>query len=190
VARAPDKASEVGRILDDAPDPLVAAECVRIARRIRAAELKVVGFVPASDDAAVPPVAIKLGLALVELSGATVAYVDANVHLPAISELSGDADAGGSVFTTRWLRGSLALLTPAKAEAPGLVGAQLERILFDSPELFAHVLVDLTGFEQFGEERIADQMDAVILVARAGRTTEADLLRHRGPRVLGVLLVG
>lgn len=183
-------ARTIDQILEDAPDPHVAAECVRIARRIRAAGLKVVGFVPASDDAAVPPVAIKLGLALVDLSGATVAYVDANVHLPAISELHGDVDEKGSVFTTRWLRGSLALLTPAKAESPGLVGAQLERILFDSPELFAHVLVDLTGFERFGEERIADQMDAVIVVARAGKTRESDLLRYRGPRILGVLLVG
>jgi hypothetical protein len=175
-------------------DPLVASECVRIARRLRAAGHKVIGLIPTDPSVAVPPVAIRLGLAFVDLSGATVAYVDANVHLPAIPDASGARDVPGSVFATRWLSDSLALLSPNHPEAVGQVGPQLERALFDGSEIFEHVLVDLTGFDRLGEEGCIEQMDSVILIARAGKTREQDLLPRRSqlPRnqFLGVLLVG
>jgi hypothetical protein len=177
-------------------DPHVAAECIRIARRLRAAEHKVIGLVPSDPEVAVPPVAIRLGMAFVDLSGATVAYVDANVHLPAVADVTddGEQESKESVFVTRWLSGSLALLSPKKPEAVGQVRPQLERALFDGSELFEHVLVDLTGFDLMGEEGAVEQMDALILVARAGKTTERDLLRRTAElpkrRFLGVLLVG
>jgi hypothetical protein len=175
-------------------DPRVAAECIRIARRLRAAGHKVIGLVPADPWVAVPPVAIRLGIAFVELSGATVAYVDANVHLPAVPDAAGQRDPAGSVFSTRWLTGSLALLSPHQREAVGQVGPQLERALFDGSELFEHVLVDLTGFDRLGEEGCVEQMDAVLLLARAGKTREQDLLRRTAllprDRFLGVLLLG
>jgi hypothetical protein len=99
------------------------------------------------------------------------------------------------VFTTRWLRGSLALLSPPRVERAGEVVPQLARALLDGADLFGHVLVDLTGFELLGEHGSAAAcMDAVALVGRAHHTRERELLElaqlmPQG-RFLGVLLVG
>lgn len=173
------------------------AACSRIARRIHAAGTKVVGFVPADERVAVPPLLIHLGLALCELTGATVAVVDANVRYPGLIGLArgGTADHGDSVFATRWLRGSLALLTPPRVEQAGEVVPQLARVLLDSTDLFGHVLCDLTGFDLLGEHGSAAAcMDAVAIVGRSHRTNAT---RLRGlaalmppERFLGVLLVG
>jgi hypothetical protein len=182
---------------DEAPE--VRAECMRIARRLMAERTKVIGFIPARDTVGVPAVAIQLGRALVELSGATAAYVDANVRYPALSELSsepgeGEGDAE-SVFSTRWLQGSLALLTPRKAERAGEAVPALAQLLLDGEKLFEHVLVDLTGFELLGEHASAAAcMDGVVLVGRAHETREKDVLQFVNEmpqsRFLGVLLVG
>jgi hypothetical protein len=173
------------------------AACARIARRLRDDRLKVVGFVPSDDRVAVPPLLIQLGLALCDLTGHTVAVVDANVRYPGLPTLGrGQAtDHEESVFSTRWLRGSLALLSPPRAERAGDVVPQLARVLLEGADLFAHVLVDLTGFELLGEHGSAAAcMDAVALVGRAHQTREQELvqlaeLMPRG-RFLGVLLVG
>ena len=175
----------------------VQAACARIARRIRSERLRVVGFVPCDDGVAVPPVIIQLGLALCDLTGATVAVVDANVRYPGLTAVArGQAtDRDDSVFSTRWLRGSLALLSPPRVERAGEVVPQLARVLLDGSDLVAHVLVDLTGFERLGEHGSAAAcMDAVALVGRAHHTRENDLLElapFMPPgRFLGVLLVG
>src|SRR5262245_54400153 len=127
----------------------VQAACVRIARRIHSERLRVIGFVPSNDRVAVPAVIIHRGLALCDMTGATVGVVDANVRYPGLAHVANrqptDRDYG--VFTTRWLRGSLALLSPPRVERAGEVVPQLERVLLEGSDLFAHVLVDLTGFE-------------------------------------------
>jgi hypothetical protein len=97
------------------------------------------------------------------------------------------------MFATRWLHGQLALLTPPRVGEAGAGVPQLARVIQHSAELFAHVLVDLTGFKKLGEHLAAiDMVDAVVVVARAGRTTEHELLRvnHELPphRNLGVIL--
>jgi hypothetical protein len=173
------------------------AACARVARRLHAERIRVVGFVPAGDQVAVPPVLIQLGIALNELTGATIAVVDANVRYPGLGALNAgkQTDSDESVFSTRWLRGSLALLSPPHVERAGEVVPQLARVLLDGSDLFAHVLVDLTGFELLGEHASAAAcMDAVALVGRAHQTRERELaelaqLMPRG-RFLGVLLVG
>ena len=66
----------------------VQAACARIARRIRSERLRVVGFVPCDDLVAVPPIIIQLGLALCDLTGATVAVVDANVRYPGLAAVA------------------------------------------------------------------------------------------------------
>lgn len=173
------------------------AACTKIARHIHSEHIRVVGFVPGDDRVAVPPLIIQLGMALCDLTGATIAVVDANVRYPGLSELSRGrtADHDESVFSTRWLHGSLALLSPPRVERAGEVVPQLARVLLDGADLFAHVLVDLTGFELLGEHGSAAAcMDAVALVARAHHTRERDLiglaeLMPQG-RFLGVLLVG
>ena len=173
------------------------ASCARIARRLHEEKIRVVGFVPADDRVAVPPLIIQLGLALCELTGATIAVVDANVRYPGLTEVAHgkSTDHDDSVFSTRWLRGSLALLSPPRVERAGEVVPQLARVLIDGAELFSHILVDLTGFELLGEHASAAAcMDAVALVSRAHQTREHELielarLMPHG-RFLGVLLVG
>ena len=173
------------------------AACARVARRLHGERIRVVGFVPSEDHVAVPPVLIQLGIALTELTGATIAVVDANVRYPGLRQLSAgkERDSEESVFSTRWLRGSLALLSAPQVERAGEVVPQLARVLLDGSELFAHVLVDLTGFELLGEHASAAAcMDAVALVGRAHHSREqaltelARLMPHQ--RFLGVLLVG
>jgi hypothetical protein len=173
------------------------AACARVARRLHNERIRVVGFVPAEDHVAVPPILIQIGLALTELTGATIAVVDANVRYPGLGSLNEgqETDSETSVFSTRWLRGSLALLSPPHVERPGEVVPQLARVLLDGSDLFAHVLVDLTGFELLGEHASAAAcMDAVALVGRAHHTRERELvelaqLMPHG-RFLGVLLLG
>lgn len=192
-----DRLGEVGIHLvgDEAPE--VRAECIRIARRLLAEQVKVIGFVPAEDRVGIPAMAIQIGLALVELSGATAAYVDANVRYPALADLASGSDRGNedSVFSTRWLMGSLALLTPFRAERAGEAVPALANLLLDGTQLFEHVLVDLTGFELLGEHASAAAcMDGVVLVARAHGTKESKILHFLNEmpesRFLGVLLVG
>lgn len=182
---------EIGRLGD------VRATCARIARKLRDARLRVVGFVPSDDRVGVPPVLIHLGRALCELTGGTVAVVDANVRYPGLPTLARGQrpDSEDTVFSTRWLFGSLALLTPPRVERAGEVVPQLARLLLAGGELFAHVLVDLTGFELLGEHASAAAcMDGVAIVGRAHRSREPDLLALAAlmpaERFLGVLLIG
>jgi hypothetical protein len=173
------------------------AACAPIVRRLRGNGRRVIGFVPTDEQVAVPPLLILLGLALCDATGGTVAVVDANVRYPGLPSLNkGQAtDHEHSVFSTRWVRDSLALLAPPQAERAGEVVPQLARALIEGAELFGHVLVDLTGFELLGEHGSAAAcMDAVALVGRAHHTREQDVLGLArlmpADRFLGVLLVG
>src|SRR5205809_134387 len=92
-------------------------------------------------------------------------------------------------------RGSARSARHARGAPAAEVVPQLARVLLDGSDLFAHVLVDLTGFELLGEHASAAAcMDAVALVGRAHRSRENELveLAHLMPhgRFLGVLLVG
>ena len=179
--------------------PAHRAACVRIARELRDSGARVIGFVPSDDEVSVPALLVHLGLALCDLTGGTTGVVDANVRYPGLAHLPSFVDRppglASTVFTTRWLRGQLALLSPAHAEHAGEVVPQLARALLECQELFGHVLVDLTGFELLGEHATAAAcMDAVAIVARARTTHDEQLSRlaemmPRG-RFLGVLLVG
>jgi hypothetical protein len=198
VARRPDTDDAVLDSLGiGAGDGELKAACIRVARRLHNEGVRVVGFVPVEDSVAVPPVLIQLGVALTELTGATIAVVDANVRYPGLGALNRDqeTDSDESVFSTRWLYGSLALLSPPRVESAGQVVPQLARALIDGADLFAHVLVDLTGFELLGEHASAAAcMDAVALVGLAHHSREQELieLARLMPygRFLGVLLVG
>lgn len=198
---APIREANDDRVLDaigiKTDDGELRAACARVARRIHAEKIRVVGFIPADDKTAVPPVIIQLGLSLCDLTGATIAVIDANVRYPGLGQLNRgkQTDSDDSVFSTRWLRGSLALLSPPHGEHPGAVVPQLARVLLDGSDLFAHVLVDLTGFELLGEHGSAAAcMDAVALVGRAHHTKDTELLALAPlmpqDRFLGILLVG
>jgi hypothetical protein len=155
-------------------------DCIPVARRVAHAHTRIVGLFPASAEVGVPAVGVQLGLALMDVTGAPVAFVDANVRWPAISRIAVGTrtDDDESLFATRWLRGHLALLTPPRAAAAGAGLPQLARLIQRGGELFAHL----------------EMMDGVVVVARAGVTRETELLRlgqelpaHLG---LGVLLTG
>jgi Mrp family chromosome partitioning ATPase len=183
-------------IVTDEDSPAVRAACLRVAQRLQHAERRIIGLLPSSPDIGVPAIGVQLGLALAEVSSGTVAFVDANLRWPAISQLAQDEprrDEGA--FATRWIRGSLALLTPPRAGQAGAGVPQLAHIIREGGQLFGHVLVDLSGFKRLGEHLAAIEMtDGVVIVSRAGRTREDELLRlqHELPasRNLGVLLLG
>jgi hypothetical protein len=185
-------------VADDEHDPGVRAECSRIARHLLHARRRVIGLLPATVDTAVPPIAVQLGLAVVELSGTTVAVIDSNVHWPALSRLVEDApqrEDDEAFFATRWLRGSLALLTPPQAGEAGAGLVELERAMRHGRELFAIMIADLTGFDLLGEHLAAMHLvEGVVVVARAGGIDEKTLLRRIDEippeRRMGVLLVG
>lgn len=186
----------LGIRLDEAALDSLRSDVIPVARRIARAGRKIVGLLPASPDIGVPAIGVQLGLALHEVAHGTIAYVDANVRWPAIAQIAVGTrpDDDESMFATRWLRGSLALLTPPRAGAAGAGVPQLARVIQHTTELFAHILVDLTGFKKLGEHLAAiEMMDGVVVVARAGRTKEDELLKlnHELPsrHNLGVLLV-
>ncbi len=181
-------------VASDANLPEVRTEAIRIARRLQGSGARAIGFVPADDEVAVPPVLVQIGVALCDLTGTTIAVVDANVRYPGLRGLVGETPSD-QVFSTRWLAGSLALLTPARVERAGEVVPALARLLLEGSELFAHILCDLTGFEIIGEHASAAAcMDGVVLIGRAHKSKEDELraLAELMPRdrFLGVLLVG
>ncbi len=175
------------------------AACAKVARRLikigTMVPAKVVGFVPTGDDVAVPPAMIQLALALSNQTGSPTAVVDANVRYPGLSALASEGQIGDTVYSTRWVSQSVALLSPRGSARAGEVVPQLARVVSDGAELFGHMLVDLTGFELIGEHASAAAgMDLVIVVGRTHRTREAELLALAqvlpADKFLGVLLVG
>jgi hypothetical protein len=176
--------------------PALRDECARAARRLVHAGRRVIGLLPSSDRVAVPPIGVQLGLALADLSGATVAFVDTNQRWPALDgAVVADARQEGDAFATRWLRGSLALVVAPQGRHSSTGVLELGRVLRDGAELFGCVLVDLTGLKRLGEHLDAIALvDGVVIVARAGETTEGELLRLRhelpAEKNLGVLLIG
>jgi hypothetical protein len=181
----------------DAAEERLRVQCILAARRIVHAQRNIVGLLPASAKVGVPGLGVQLGLALVAVTGAPAAFVDANVRWPAISDIAVGTrpDDDESLFATRWLRGTLALLTPPRAGAAGAGLPQLARVIQRAGELFTHLIVDLTGFEKIGEHLAAiEMMDGVIVVARAGVTREDELL-NLAPELprrshMGVIIVG
>lgn len=174
---------------------LLPEEYLLVARRIEAARARTIGFLPASNQVGVPPVVTRLGLALKRVSGATVGFVDANLRWPAIEARIGASESeGSSTFVTRWLDESFALLLPQHEGPAGAGVPELRRLLDDGSELFAHLLVDLTGFRRFGDHLAAARLvDALVVVARAHVNTNDELLdlreELRESHFLGVLLV-
>lgn len=174
----------------------LAGACARIAQRLRANAIRIVGFLPAGDTVAIPPLLVHLGLALSEPTGARVAIVDANVRFPGLADaVSGLAAAPASAFATRWIRPTLALVAPPAVQPAGLVVPALSQLVAAGMGGFEHVLVDLTGFERLGEHIAATAcVDAVAIVARKDETHEQRLLALAAVvpphRMLGVTLVG
>lgn len=188
-------------------EPEVAAACLSIARRLQRSGRAAIGLWPCGGAVAIPPLALHLGDALVRLTRAHVAVIDANVRYPAFvagaasappaAAAPGEAttEAPRAIFIERWVGPSLALLIPPHAGEPGAGVRQLQLLLNAQWRSFSYLLVDLSGFDRFGDHlNAAALLDGVVLVARAGRSSEAELIRMRDelpPHLnLGVVLTG
>jgi hypothetical protein len=167
-------------------------ECARLARRMRERLVRAIGLAPAGDDVAVPAIAIELGHALAVTSPGPVGVVDANGSWPCARGLVEIAASDGRPLVTSWLLDNLAVLTP---RVPSAALEQLRSALAEQATGFEDLVVDLTGFDHLGEELAAFWLfDAVVLVARCGRTTTRQIERWMraipDERGLGVLLTG
>jgi hypothetical protein len=183
----------------EAGDGPVRFQCLRAAQRLVRAGYASVGLLPASAEVGVVSAGVNLSLAWAELSGSTVGYVDANVRWPALSaarSAEDDSDPNSTeTFSTRWLRGDVALLVPRRRGAPGAGSQALSRLITNARESFAACIVDLTGWKRLGEHLHAiHELDAIVVVAYAGMTTERELLvlfsEIPKERRAGVLLLG
>jgi hypothetical protein len=178
----------------------VRRQCIRAAQTIRKRGFRKVGLLPASADVSVVGIGVNLAIAMAELTGSTVAYIDANLRWPALAPLlngdkGGEAPEPGQMFATRWLNGDVALLVPQERAVTSAGLGELGKLLASSSEIFGASLVDLTGWRRVGEHLSAyDILDGVAVVAQTDVTTEDQLLRlgHELPvdRYLGVLLLG
>ena len=182
--------------LDQEATPELFAELYRISRRVREAGRTVVGLMPAGPDVAVIPFAVELAFALADACEGVVAVVDANPRCPALRSVRTEKAQRSkkSGFRTTWLEPFLAIISPVEtSNAMRLDG--LDYLLTRETQGFAHMLVDLTGFEAAGEHwGVFDLIDGVLLVGHPGVSEERELLRIRDDipvdKFLGVVLVG
>ena len=186
---------DVGIGLEETSDrPSLRSECARMAASARARGVRTLGMLPASDDVAVPASAIALGRALADGSVKPVGVVDALGNWPCAQALSARAAPHGTPMVTSWILAGLALLTP-RAAGPAAGLSTLRTAVEEPANGFDHLIFDLTGLDHLGEHVAAfDLLDAVVLVARSGRTTTRQVSRRLSEiperNGLGVLLTG
>ena len=189
---SPSGAPELVELVGMGPDDdRLRTECVRVATALERAGRAVVGLLPVSEEIAVMPVALRLGEALALMGAGTIGVVDANARWPAFRAEQG-RDQEVSIPAPSL---GLTVLVPRGAARAGEALAAIDRTLERGRRDFVRLLVDLTGLARLGEEPAAiDRMDGIVLVARAGQTTEQELVqrwRDLPPeRRLGVLLMG
>ena len=195
------KAGKLARLSTDVLGDLIErdasptyAEVVRVARVLQRTGCRVFGMLPAGANVPVPPLALRLAVALQELSGADTAVVDGNLRWPStlLSEGTGPRHL---LFHSLWLRPEVALIAPRQEGPPGAGVPQLRLMLHATIEQFAQIVIDLTGYMELGDHVEAiDLTDGVILVGRAGKTKESELVRRSAAlpesKRLGVVLVG
>ena len=172
----------------------VQVECARLVRRMRERLVHTIALVPAGDDVAVPAISIEIGRAFADKSAGAVGVVDAHASWACARALVEGALPDGTLVVTSWLLENLAVLTP-RISQPGAMLRQLHSLVVEQALIFSHLVVDLTGFDHLGEQMAAfDLLDAVVLVARSGRTTTRQIQRWLRDmpegRSLGVLLTG
>jgi hypothetical protein len=174
--------------------PQVRGECARLARLLRARSVRALGLAPCDDRTAVPAVSIELARALAAAGARPAAVMDAAGSWSCAGDLVGRAPPDGPLLATSWLQADLAVLTP-RAPLPRAAVPRLRICLGGESATFGHLVVDLTGFEQAGDQLAAfDLLDGVVVVARSGRATARQIERRLrdvpGDRRLGVLLTG
>lgn len=178
---------DAGIPLDQRPADARAA-LARVASVLRRRRVRSLGLLPAADDVGVPGVALQAALAIAEVSAEPVGVVDpTGTWLDAVGRPDAEGPAVARVAEL------VALI--ALPRRPGSVAPALAKLLRTDARAHAHLVVDLSGLERTGDHVEAFSLvDGVAVVARAGRTTFAQLDRASaqipGDKDLGVLLVG
>src|SRR5262249_54095042 len=138
------------RISSGDDEPGARSEHARLARVLIQRGTRVIGLVPAADDVAVPAVALQLGRALAEVTGSPVGVIDAYGSWPGTGTLDAPESKDGTLFAATWLLDNVALLTPRSQDIGNML-LQLNAEVRDEAADFAHLVVDLTGFDHLGE---------------------------------------
>jgi len=184
--------------LDPVRDAAARTQLQRLARQLTLQNRRVIALLPAGARVAIAPLALHLGEALAECSGALVTLLDANTKRPAFSaalaRLATEED-GGASFLALKLTPHLRIVAPRARPEIGMGVLAIGRVLQEARRAGGFVLVDLSGYAESGEHwEGLSMVDGALTLARAGRTTEAELLAaaHSVPEAqsLGVLLLG
>jgi hypothetical protein len=140
-------------------------------------------------------VAEQLGQALAELSHDNVALLSL-APPPAGSSATSFVREGGKGVSARWLSSSLALLVPSPDSPPERGLPALQGLLRCAAPRAPRIIADLSALlDGDANQAIAacHLFDATLLLALAGRTRDADVLRAKrqlhAESVLGAVLV-
>lgn len=165
--------------LDDAKTEVVIdVDCARVARVLKHTSRGRFGLLPASRGALVQPFARQLGLALARMTQTLSVVLDPE-------QRSGFVPSEGArtLYFAHAAAPNVAVLCPER-KAP--TGAKLEMVsvmlsfVEQSPDMYGNILIDLFGCTMPGELGGAVRiLDGIVVVGRAGQTTEDDLIRVR-----------
>lgn len=175
--------------------PEVYAAFMRVARRLHLTQCQSVGLVPATEEVAIPPVALQLAVALARLGATPVTILDANTHRPAFASLAAAAARQEAAFTVTAVADGVTVTSPRQFPGRGVARGPAEQALTALRPHYAHILADLTGLERLGELlTTCELMDGVVIVARGRETREHELedlyTQLPAARRLGALIVG
>ena len=149
-----------------------------------------VGLLPCPHDLDLASMARATGEAIAELTGTTVAIVEASGRTLAASS---DGEQSSSL-RGRWLGPSLAVVAPNR---PPEIGAAVQAVMDVVRRVENHsscTLVDLSGLTDFAEQlAVVRHLDCVCIVLRAKKTRENALMRMakelESKQLLGIILV-
>jgi len=192
MASVQERLRAVGILPGDARPQAPSPSYARLASVLTGLGVRSIGLVPAADDVGVPVVALHLAAALALVGGGVIGVVDAQGTWPAPALNGGGSDEAPRLVTVE-LSPSLLLFTGHAR--PGTEVQRIRDALQMAGRLASWVVIDLTGLDRSGEHLEAmTTVDRIAVVARAGRTTAAQLERRLAEvppeRSLGVLLVG
>lgn len=154
-------------------------DAVKIARQLCHSERHVVAFLPASAGVATGDFVVQLGLAVRLVSGQRAAVIDVTRAWPRYEPHGRQKHppAPEPFFTSQRLAEGLHLFAPHEAAPPGAREKLVELMVTRARERCAYVLIDVGDFDRIGEFLGAlDLVDGAIVLGRASRTTERELV--------------
>jgi hypothetical protein len=167
-------------------------DCALLARELSHAKRRHVGLFPVGEDVPIAEVARELGQALALLLERPVLLLD-----PERRSLEGEPSSATAEREATPRAPGVVALAPTRTAAPGAkfeALLALTRFVDTDAEPWGAALIDLGGCTLPGELLgVLHVLDAVVVIGRLGRTTEAELRRAARSlppeTTLGVLLV-